>query len=333
MVAVLAGLLAMSALIAGCARRPAGSGQGGSAAPSPQPAPAPAYPAWSLAPARGALFGAWVQPENPSAAHPEESAVSSFEQTIGRKLAINNIYTGWTAQMPFAMAQWDLRHGTIPMISWAAARTDWIAAGRYDAQIRASARQLKALHGPVMLRWFWEMGLSKNRQYAISPASYVAAWRHIHTIFAEVGATNVRWVWCPNISDFVHGIASAYYPGNSYVDWIGADGYNWAPDVSGMHWKSFAQIFEPFYRWGLPTGKPMLIGEYGTDEGSPGAKAAWFRQADREIKTQFPALRAVVYFNSGHMDYLNWRVTTSKSALAAFKAFAKDSYFEASPAA
>ena len=99
------------------------------------------------------------------------------------------------------------------------------------------------------------------------------------------------------------------------------------------HWKSFAQIFEPFYRWGLPVGKPMLIGEYGTVEAAPGAKAAWFRQADREIKTQFPALRAVVYFNSGHMNYLNWRVTSSKSALAAFRAFAKDPYFEARPTA
>ena len=136
-----------------------------------------------------------------------------------------------------------------------------------------------------------------------------------------------------NISDFVHGDAPAYYPGKSYVDWIGADGYNWAPDVAGQPWKSFAQIFTPFYRWGLPTGKPMLIGEYGTAEGKPGAKAAWFRQADGEIKTQFPALRAVVYFNSGQMHYLNWRVTSSKSALAAFKAFAKDPYFEARPAA
>jgi glycosyl hydrolase family 26 len=328
MVAVLVGWLALSALIAGCTRRAAGSGPAGNAA-----APSPHYPARSLAPTRGALFGAWVQPENSSLTHAEASAVASFERTIGRKLAINNIYTAWTAQMPFATAQWDLRHGTIPMISWAAVRTDWIAAGRYDGLIRARARQLKALHGPVMLRWFWEMGIRQNQRYAISPASYVAAWRRIHAIFAEVGATNVRWVWCPNISDFVHGLAAAYYPGNSYVDWIGADGYNWAPDVSSMPWKSFAQIFQPFYRWGLPTGKPMLIGEYGTDEGAPGAKAAWFRQADREIKKQFPALRAVVYFNSGHMNYLNWRVTSSKSALAAFKAFAKDPYFEVRPAA
>jgi hypothetical protein len=318
MVAVLAGWLALSALIAGC---------------TASPETVPRYPARSLAPARGALFGAWVQPVNLSVVNPEESAVASFERTIGRKLAINNFYTAWTAPMPAAMARWDLRHGTIPMISWAPARTDLIAAGRYDGLIRARARELKSLHGPVMLRWFWEMGLPQNRRYAVSPASYVAAWRRMHAIFAAAGATNVRWVWCPNISDFVHGFAPAYYPGNSYVEWIGTDGYNWAPPH--LPWRSFAQIFEPFYRWGLPTGKPMLIGEFGSAEGVLGAKAAWFRQADREIKKEFPALRAVVYFNSTGMDfsiYFNWTVTSSRSALAAFRAFANDPYFEAEPA-
>jgi Glycosyl hydrolase family 26 len=332
MAAVLAGVLALSALIAGCARHAARP-----AAAATLPGTGPHYPARSLAPARGALFGAWVQPPNLSAVNAEESAVASFEQTIGRKLAIDHLFTAWAAPMSAeeAVARWDQRHGTIPMISWAAARTDLIAAGRYDSLIRARARELKSLPGPVMLRWFPEMGLRSSRRYAVSPASYIAAWRHMHAIFAAVGATNVRWVWCPGIVAFVKGAAQAYYPGNSYVDWVGADGYNWAPEVAGLPWRSFMQIFEPFYRWALPTGKPMLIGEYGTVEGAPGAKAAWLRQADQEIKTEFPALRAVVYFNSNHMNFgmhFNWRVTSSGSALAAFKTFANDPYFEARPA-
>jgi len=335
MVAVLAGVLALSALIAGCARPAARPGSAGSAAAA-LPKTVPHFPVRSLAPARGALFGAWVQPVTLSVANPEESAVASFERTIGRKLAINHLFTAWAAPMPVddAVARWDLRRGTIPMISWAAARTDLIAAGRYDSLIRARARELKSLHGPVMLRWFAEMNLRTSRRYAVSPASFIAAWRHMHAIFAAAGATNVRWVWCPSIGAFVKGSAQAYYPGNSYVDWVGTDGYNWAPKVASLRWKSFAQIFEPFYRWGLPTGKPMLIGEYGTVEGAPGAKAAWFRQADREIKTEFPALRAVVYFNSNHMNFgmrFNWRVTSSESALAAFRAFANDPYFGTKP--
>ncbi len=47
----------------------------------------------------------------------------------------------------------------------------------------------------------------------------------------------------------------------------------------------------------------MLVGEFGTVEGAPGAKAAWFAQAGLTIRTLFPAIRAVVYFNSDHPDF------------------------------
>jgi len=238
LVAVLAAGLVLLVLIVGCARHVATSGPAVGAAGA-----VPHYPARSLAPPQGALFGAWAQPVNLSVVNPKESAVASFERTIGRKLAIDSLYTLWAAPMPveYAAAQWDLRHGTIPMISWAAARTDLIAAGRYDSLIRARALELKSLHGPVLLRWFSEMTLGSNRRYAVSPASYIAAWRHMHAIFVAAGATNVRWVWCPSIKAFAQGDAQAYYPGQSYVDWVGADGYNWASDV--LPWRSFAQIF------------------------------------------------------------------------------------------
>jgi len=185
-----------------------------------------------------------------------------------------------------------------------------------------------------MLRWFAEMDLGSHRAQTISPASFVAAWRHMHDIFSSVGATNVRWIWCPSGATFATGVAQRYYPGNSYVDWTGADGYNWAPELPATTWRSFAQIFSSFYTWGLSAGKPMLVGEYGTVEGAPGAKAAWFRQADYQLRTYFPGIRAVVYFNSDHPDFgknFDWRVTTSHSALGAFRAFANDPYFRAQP--
>lgn len=236
--------------------------------------------------------------------------------------------------MLWAAVRWDLARGTIPMITWAAARADRVAAGADDSGIRAAALQLKALHAPVLLRWFAEMDLSQNRTYAVSPATFVAAWRRIHDIFRRAGATNVRWVWCPSSSGFARQTAQAYYPGNAYVDWVCADGYNWAPELPGTSWSSFREIFEPFYAWGLSVGKPMLIGEFGTVEGRAGAKAAWFTQADRAIRTQFPGIRAVVYFESDHQNFgrfFNWKVTTSRSALAAFRRFAHDPYFSARP--
>ncbi|MGO9505173.1 MAG: glycoside hydrolase family 26 protein [Streptosporangiaceae bacterium] len=294
----------------------------------PSPAGLPAGP---LVPAAGALFGAWVQPTEGFSVSDEEASVAALEQRLGRSLAIDQLYVRWAAPMPLAVARWDLRRGSIPMISWGGAPTDLIAAGKYDAQIRARALQLRALRGPVMLRWFAEMDGSEHRASAVSPTSFIAAWRHIHDIFASVGATNVRWVWCPNAFNFATGYAQRFYPGSDFVDWVGADGYNWAPRRPDAHWTSFGQIFSSFYQWGVSSGKPLLIGEYGVLEGAPGEKAAWFKQADRELRTQFTAIRAVVYFDSNH-EHFDWRVTTSSTAFAAFRAFATDPYFRARPA-
>jgi endoglucanase len=245
---------------------------------------------------------------------------------LGRRLAIDQLYLRWAAPTPLAIVRWDLQRGSIPMISWGGAPTSLIASGRYDAQIRARGLQLRALHGPVMLRWFAEMDGAVNRANADSPKSFVAAWRRIHNIFSRVGATNVYWVWCPTAFNFTTGYAQQFYPGTKFVDWIGADGYNWAPRRPGAHWKGFGQIFSGFYRWGISSRKPLLIGEFGVLEGAPGQKAAWFKQADRELRTQFPAIRAVVYFDSDHRNF-NWRVTTSSTAFSAFRAFATDPYF------
>ena len=292
------------------------------------------FPAFSLAPPHGALFGAWVQPTAYSRPDAEQKAVAAFEKAIGRPLAIDSLYTPWTGPMPTDIARWDLDRGTVPLISWGAARTDRVAAGAYDSTIREEALQLKALRAPVFLRWFAEMDLRGNRPEAVSPTTFVAAWRRIHRIFQSVGATNVRWVWCPDSSGFSQGTAQAYYPGNVYVDWIAADGYNWASQLPDTSWSSFADIFAAFYNWGLSVGKPMLIGEFGTVEGAPGAKAAWFTEADRTLRTQFSAIRAVVYFESNHENfgrYFNWKATTSASAFAAFRRFAHDPYFSRMP--
>ena len=285
-----------------------------------------------LVPSAGALFGAWVEPTDGFTVGDEETSIAELERRLGRTLAIDQLYAQWSAPMPLAIARWDLRRGSIPMISWAGASTRLITSGKYDAQIRARALQLRALHGPVMLRWFAEMDGTFYRAEAGSPKSFIAAWRHIHNIFTSVGATNVIWVWCPTAANFSTGYAQRYYPGSNFVNWIGTDGYNWSPRMRGAPWLSFADIFSGFYRWGVSSGKPLLIGEYGVLEGAPGRKAAWFKQADQELRIRFPAIRAVIYFDSDHDNY-DWRPTTSPTAFAAFRAFADDPYFRARPAA
>lgn len=280
-----------------------------------------------LSPSHGVLIGAYVQPTGAETLGGIESAVAGLNQQLGRKLAIDQLFKPWNSQPPVAMAQWDISQGLIPMISWSGPVTSQVTSGSYDGLIRTWAQQLRDLHSPVLLRWFWEMDLSSNASRAVSPASYIAAWRHIHDIFASVGATNVEWVWCPDASAF-NGQAQQFYPGSDYVDWVGADGYNWAPKRG--RWRTFAQIFGNFYQWGVSSGKPLIIPEFGAIEGQPGQKAAWIRQAGQEIQSSFPDLRAVVYFDDNHQNFnmdFNWRLDSSPSAMEAFRALAAQPYF------
>src|SRR4029079_13040147 len=83
----------------------------------------------------------------------------------------------------------------------------------FDSYVTKWATDAKAWGHPFFLRFNWEMngwwqfpwttardpatGRSANGN---TSADYVNAWRHVHDIFTRVGATNVSWVWCPNIS-------------------------------------------------------------------------------------------------------------------------------------
>ena len=52
------------------------------------------------------------------------------------------------------------------------------------------------------------------------PASdYVAAWRRSHDVANAAGATNITWVWCPNI-DPADALTPCerLYPGDANVD-------------------------------------------------------------------------------------------------------------------
>ena len=60
-------------------------------------------------------------------------------------------------------------------------------------------------------------------------------------------------------------------------------------------------------------------------ERAAGEKAAWLTAAKDALKTVFPNIRAVVYFDT-RRDF-DWRVRTSTSSLSAFGAMGRDPHF------
>jgi Glycosyl hydrolase family 26 len=269
-----------------------------------------------------------------------------FERDAGKGVSIIHFARPWKDCMagPCRLAPFPQRalglvraHGAIPLLDWGswalpggehqpAFSLSRIIGGAYDTYIARWARAAKAWGHPFFLRFDWEMNLGCCWAWAAtkngnSPQQYVAMWRHVHDIFAHAGATNVTWVWCPNVKPLA-GI-SALYPGDRYVDWTCLDGYNWGTNPNGKAsgWISFASLFGPAYslitKTIAPT-KPLIIGEIGSSEVG-GSKADWIADAfGREIIDSFPRVKAVVYFNSPGGMGMDWPIESSSSAKDAF---------------
>jgi hypothetical protein len=295
----------------------------------------------------GVLLGVYV---NSDAVQGQSRAeVSEFEAKIGRTLAIGHHYREWGSSFDLdrpnvADEAWDVANGRIPMIShgdggWNSPINllDAINSGSQDALIQSQARQVRAFGHRLFYRLFWEMNgdwETYNETNASTPgthdgtAKFVAAWRRIHSIYRQEGATNALFVWCPNHSDWPATPSNhwtRYYPGDAYTDWVCADGFN-----RGQPWHHFRHLFTPSVYEDYPQ-KPFMVGETASVEDG-GSKAAWIRDAREYMKTQMPNLKAFVWFHRGPsmtQTLFDWRVDTSPSALAAFRAMAQDPYFQA----
>lgn len=320
--------LRRSKLLVVMATTPAGRG------PSNRPGAAVPPPASRT---RQIGFGAFT-PNDPYDARID--GTDALESAIGRRVDTVLWYQNWgggdwisSVQPSIVNAVLDSRR--TPLITWEpwdpAAGTNQprfslsrIAGGDFDAYITSWATDLKALGHIVYLRpmhemngnWYpWAGSVNGN-----SPALYVQAWRHMHDIFVQQGAGNVRWVWAPNNVDVPQTSANrleSLYPGASYVDVLGVDGYNWGTGKPGTAgWQSFSEVFSHAYDRLKRLGpQPIWITEVGSaPEG--GNKGAWVRDMYAQAQGM-RRLKKIVWFNENKER--DWRAAPSPAVAAAFK--------------
>jgi len=293
-------------------------------------APAASSAPTTSAPASGVMWGAYA---NAKSGQSIFDAVTSLEGKVGREIAIANKYHPFTDRS-YKFEQWQIDRGQLPMISWRGTdttpdgnRAAKIAAGQYDDVIKAAADGLKALSGPVLVRFNWEMDQSPgDREYIGTPTEFIQAWRHIHDIFAARGANNVEWVWAPRAGSFKKDFGQQFYPGDAYVDWIGGSA------VPVNNYASFDELFRTFYDWGVTKNKPLLIWT-GMQEkpGDPSWKATWFDQARTTIVNTMPRLRAFVYYHALAPKGGDFWADTSAQALSSFRQMGQNATFSAMP--
>jgi beta-mannanase len=199
--------------------------------------------------------------------------------------------------------------------------------GDWDSYLESFAQSAKAWGHPFFLRFDWEMNSSwwpwSEGVNGNTPGQYVAAWRHVHDIFAREGATNVSWVWCPNVDPGnEYTSLQELYPGSAYVDWTCLDGYNTGTNpiyAPYDHWMSFDQLYRSTYDEIVNTiapGKPMILGEVGSTE-IGGSKAQWISQMLSELPSQYPDIHGVIWYDRS-TDGWDWPIESSASSLAAF---------------
>ncbi len=274
-------------------------------------------------------------------------AVTKFEQIASKKVSLVNFFSPF-ANCPASGASCSFykfptgpmesirEYGAIPVFSWSSQSIPSslnepnfqladVINGSYDSYIREFAEAARNWGHPFFLRFNWEMngtwfpwseGVNGNQ-----PGEFVAAWRHVHDIFATVGADNVTWVWCPNVDPdgALHDLGSLY-PGDAYVDWTGLDGYNWGLNPANPdRWRSFNELYAATYQRivaSVAPSKPMLIGEMGsTEEG--GSKASWIEEALTAIPTNYTQIHGLLWFDT-YDDGMDWPIETSASSANAF---------------
>jgi len=311
-------------------------------------APAPPPKAKKVKP-KPTYWGAWIGEQITGTDAPwDMNAVTYFEQMLGKGMSLIEFSSPWRDcnrkpctpyKFPNEAMDSIRGHGSIPVFSWGSESSpstgpeqpDFqlakIAGGEFDSYIAQFATEARDWGHPFFLRFDWEMNGNwfpwSQLANGNSTGQFVAAWRHVHDVFAAVGATNATWVWCP-YADTAKRIKrnplKPLYPGDAYVDWTCLDAYNWGLNsVNPRPWRSFAQLFDPAYTSivkKVAPRKPMMLGEFAT---SPygGHKAAWIRQMFEKLPRKYPRIRALIYFDTVDRG-VDWPLETSLPATQAF---------------
>lgn len=268
------------------------------------------------------------------------TALPTLERRTGHHFRAFLWYQSITENFNSSLANWLWRKSTKMQLSWEPwdpsgdpvnqprYRLRAIMRGYHDREIKRWAQQLKAFGREIFFRPMCEMNgnwtswsgtVNGNR-----PSEYIYAWRHVFNVFKNERATNVKFVWSPN-RDASYSAAentfNTYYPGSSYVHYVGINGYNWGRLYSTptwtSEWQSFDAIFGYSYRvFTRRTNKWLIISETGSTE-IGGHKSSWTKDLMYRLRYSYGRIRAVYFFNLNKET--DWRIESSTANLRTFR--------------
>jgi len=175
-----------------------------------------------------------------------------------------------------------------------------VSTGNCDTELGIIAAHLRAYGGPAIIRWGHE---AENRLYpwgGKAPRKYITAYRYVvGYLRSHLPRQKLSFCWSP-IGD---ANCVAYYPGDSFVDYVGCSLY-WTRGLAHMYHTadgSFRNLFTQKYATLARFGKPIVIAECGVSARDD--QTSWIAGM-RQSVTFFPLLRTIVYFNAP--DSYSW---------------------------
>jgi hypothetical protein len=246
------------------------------------------------------------------------AAADQFGRDVGRQPNLVAYYSGWGEGFQKTFAETAAIHGATTLVQMDPTDISLyeIAHGRYDSYLKSFAASVATLGHPVIISFGHEMNGNwySWAYHHSSPADFIAAWRHIVTLFRQQGAENVRWLWVVNSNSAQTGPVHDWWPGSQYVTWVGVSGYYWLPNETFSY--IFGRVVADIRRF---TQDPVLIAETGVGP---------FRGRSTGIRNLFAGLRkdhylGLVWFDrhsyGGVYKGENWRLEGKTLALATFR--------------
>jgi hypothetical protein len=280
------------------------------------------------------------------------STVQTLESTTGRPYAYIRVYRSWNDNFPDVDINWmkssghslflsvkaRLKNGT--NVSYQAIADSQPGDALYQNMVRW-ATAIKAYGLPIFVAFNHEPDTS-NSQKSGTATQFIAAWRKWVSVMDSEGVTNAHWAYTTAVRSYSVSTTSSqyapkFYPGDSWIDDIAVDAYNMyclrKDGTFANPWRSLATLLAPFMTFvaGHP-GIPLVLAEFGSpeDPNQSGRKAQWISDAQQMFQqVAYQRFIAVSYWNTLSHNYAgcDFRITSSTSALNAFKTMANDPFY------
>lgn len=295
------------------------------------------------------LFGAHPSPLNQTRV---EAAEALQTQLDGPNLAVIRRYLLWEDDaLSDPLINWTIDQGSIPLISIVPRRNDgsrvtWdeIATAPVGSAVHTElvqhATALAQIDADVWFAFQHEPETVTNISYG-TDADFIAAYRRFVDEVRAAGGTNVSFLWVMTSYAFQlpstdRRQADKWYPGDAWVDQIGADPYNWSDCREGISntwrsWESGAVAVRDFAA--SRPDKGLVIAEFGSveDPNDPDRKADWVTQIRLTLREPgWEQLTAILTFNHEQPppdQACRWRVDTSPQSLGAYQGLINDELF------